>query len=186
MRKLIFTIAITMLVGGCVSLPKTTLPTNYTLTLKLTEVPPSNKYVGLDYGIRLNITDKRANAEILNRYDGGINTTKPQISTYPNVKAFVSESLKKYMQTMGFDLEADINTDYLLDIEIAQYQISYLSGTGWIGTVCLDMQIFDESNKQVYPRTTITGRATAIGSYTDMTIGNLIINESIYKCIKRY
>lgn len=184
MRKLIFTIAITMLVGGCVSLPKTTLPTNYTLTLKLTEVPPSNKYVGLDYGIRLNITDKRANAEILNRYDGGINTTKPQISTYPNVKAFVSESLKKYMQTMGFDLEADINTDYLLDIEIAQYQISYLSGTGWIGTVCLDMQIFDESNKQVYPRTTITGRATAIGSYTDMTIGNLIINEAYTNALR--
>lgn len=185
MRKLIFTIAIATIVGGCVSLPKTTtLPTNFTLTLKLTEAPPSNKYIGSDYGIRININDKRANTEILNRYDGGVNTSKPQISTYPDVKAFVSESLKKYMQTMGFDLDADINTDYLLDIEIAQYQISYLSGTGWIGTVCLDMQIFDESNKQVYPRTTITGRATATGSYTDMTIANLTINEAYTNALR--
>ena len=61
---------------------------------------------------------------------------------------------------MGFDLNTDINTDYMLQLEITQYQISYLSGMGWMGTVCFDIQIFDENRSQVYPRTAITGRSS--------------------------
>ena len=65
------------------------------------------------------------------------------------------------MQTMGFVLDADINTDYMMEIDITQFQVSLLSGMGWIGTVSLDIQIFDENRAQVYPRTTVTGRSSS-------------------------
>ena len=60
---------------------------------------------------------------------------------------------------MGFVLNSDINTDYMMQIDITQFQISLLSGTGWVSTVSLDVQIFDENKAQVYPRTTVMGRA---------------------------
>ena len=150
-----------MLFVGCVTSQKLAQPVAYTIPLELKKLPSSNQYINLDYGIRLNVLDKRAYTAILNRYDAAPNMPKLNLSTYPDVKAFVSESCKQYMQTMGFVLDADINTDYMMEIDITQFQVSLLSGMGWIGTVSLDIQIFDENRVQVYPRTTVTGRSTS-------------------------
>lgn len=79
---------------------------------------------------------------------------------------------------MGFDIDADINTDYLLQIEITQYQISYLSGMGWMGTVCFDMLVYDESRNLVYPRTAITGRASLSGGPADFAIAANALNAA--------
>ncbi len=133
-------------------------PRSHTIGLELVRAPQSNIYINMDYGIRLNVTDKRADANILNRYDGNVKDLRPVLNTYPDVKSFMSENVRRYMQTMGFVLDADVNTDYMLQMEITQFQVSYLSGTGWIGTVCVDMMVYDAQRKQVYPRTTVTGR----------------------------
>ncbi len=160
MKKIFLLIATgCLLLASCGTSKKAPVQLTHTISLELSKLPPSNTFINMDYGIRLNIIDKRASLDILNRYDAGLNV-KPMVDTYPEVKSFVSESVRKYMQTMGFDMEADINTDYLLQIELTQYQVSYLSGTGWMGTVSFDMMVFDENRKQVYPRTTVTGRAS--------------------------
>ncbi len=143
---------------GSVKEPKAIPP--HTIPLKLTKLPQSNIFINMDYGVRLNVSDKRASTEILNRYDGANLMAKPQVSTYPQVDQFVSESTTQYMQTMGFSLNSDINTDYFLQLDITQFQVSFLSGSGWVGTVVLEVQIFDANRKQVYPRTTVTGRST--------------------------
>ena len=146
-----------MLFAGCGTSQKAAQPVAYTIPLELKKFPPSNQYINLDYGIRLNVLDKRAS----NRYDAAPNMPKLNLSTYPDVKSFVTESARQYMQTMGFVLDADINTDYMMEIDITQFQVSLLSGMGWIGTVSLDIQIFDENRAQVYPRTTVTGRSSS-------------------------
>lgn len=150
-----------MLFAGCGTSQKAAQPVAYTIPLELKKFPPSNQYINLDYGIRLNVLDKRASTAVLNRYDAAPNMPKLNLSTYPDVKSFVTESAKQYMQTMGFVLDADINTDYMMEIDITQFQVSLLSGMGWIGTVSLDIQIFDENRAQVYPRTTVTGRSSS-------------------------
>lgn len=160
-----------------------TTPTSQTLYLSLSKLPPSNIYINLDYGIRLNVLDKRSNQDILNKHDGIVNGAMPYISTYPDVKSFVSESMREYMQTMGFVLDSDINTDYLLQIDITQYQISYLSGAGWMGTVVLDMQIFNESNNQVFPRTTITGRSSVNSGGSDYNSAAVALNAAYVKAL---
>lgn len=133
--------------------PKTSTPVqqSHTISLALTKMPQSNIYINMDYGIRLNVSDKRASTATLNKYEGNINTLRPRINTYPDVQSFVSESMRSYMQTMGFSLDADINTDYMLQADITQFQVSYLSGTGWVGTVFLDVQIYDSNRTQVIP-----------------------------------
>lgn len=153
-------------------------PQSYTIPLNLGVLPPSDIYINMDYGVRLNIQDKRPQTMVLNKYDVNFGQARPQVSTYPDIKSFVSESMRKYMQTMGFDIDADINTDYMLQIEITQYQISYLSGMGWMGTVCFDMLVYDESRNLVYPRTAVTGRASLSGSPVDFAIAANALNAA--------
>ena len=170
--------------GAALRQPVNTTPAQYTLSLNLAQLPPSNIYINLDYGIRLNVLDKRANEMVLNRFDANATTLKPVVSTYPDVKSFVSESMKQYMQTMGFNLDADINTDYMLQIGITQYQISYLSGMGWVGTVCFEMQIYDENRTQVYPNTAITGRSSIMANFDDVANASKALNDAYVNALK--
>lgn len=171
---------------GCVSYKPVPIqePQSYTLVLNLNELPPSDLFINLDYGIRLNILDKRANNDILNKYDANINVSKPKVSTYPDIVSFVSESMKQYMQTMGFVLDSDINTDYLLQIEITQYQLSYLSGMGWMGTVCFDMKIFDNNKTPIYPNTAITGRTSVKANIDDIINASNALNNAYLNALK--
>ena len=185
MKKIYLSIITAILLVACGTTRQTTITLpSQTLPLELTQLPPSNIYINLDYGIRLNIIDKRASTNVLNKYDVNLNIIKPDINTYPDIKSFLAESMKQYMQTMGFDLNTDINTDYMLQLEITQYQISYLSGMGWMGTVCFDIQIFDENRSQVYPRTAITGRSSISANYNDFTNAAKALNEAYVKALE--
>lgn len=137
----LFALCLLLLAGCGSSRNVVTTPQSYTIPLNLGVLPPSDIYINMDYGVRLNIQDKRP-------------------------------------QTMGFDIDADINTDYMLQIEITQYQISYLSGMGWMGTVCFDMLVYDESRNLVYPRTAVTGRASLSGSPVDFAIAANALNAA--------
>lgn len=174
----LFALCLLLLAGCGSSRNVVTTPQSYTIPLNLGVLPPSDIYINMDYGVRLNIQDKRPQTMVLNKYDVNFGQARPQVSTYPDIKSFVSESMRKYMQTMGFDIDADINTDYLLQIEITQYQISYLSGMGWMGTVCFDMLVYDESRNLVYPRTAVTGRASLSGSPVDFAIAANALNAA--------
>ena len=161
MKTKIFLFALSaLMLGGC-GVQRPAGPVTQTIPLELKTLPPANQYINMDYGIRLNVQDKRANPAILHKYDVAPGTRGLILNTYPDVPSFASESMKQYMRTLGFVLDADINTDYMMQIDITQFHVSLLSGMGWVGTVCLDVQIFDENKTQVYPRTSITGRASS-------------------------
>lgn len=179
MKKVITLLMFLLLLISC-GTTKEQSPQIYSVTipLSLSKMPQSNIYINLDYGIRLNVVDKRADNKILNKYEVNLEIPKPDTSSYPEVQSFVSESLKKYMKTMGFVLDSDINTDYMLQVEVTQFQLSYLSGMGWMGTVCFDIQIFDENRKQVYPRTNITGRHSVMSSYNDYSAAAKAMNTA--------
>lgn len=182
MKKILFFTVLAFILASCGAPKVTTIPPQ-TIPLSLSKLPPSNIYVNMDYGIRLNVADKRSSNAVLSKYDVDLNITRPVVSTYPEVVPFVSESIKKYMQTMGFDIDSDINTDYMLQAEITQFHVSYLSGMGWMGTACLDIQVYDENRKQVYPRTAITGRATVSGNYNDFGTATKALNDAFVNAL---
>ena len=138
-------------------------PAPFTTYLSLVKEAQSNKYVGMDYGIRLNVKDGRATDAILQKYDASA-IYKPQVTAMPDVNSFVSESVRRYMRTMGFNLDADVQTDYMLTITIKEYNLNYLSGIGWSSVVSLDIEVHDHNRQLVYPNVTAIGRANISSS----------------------
>ena len=155
------------------------------INLALTEMPQSNKFVNLDYGVKLNIRDERAahKQSILYKHDNYL-TLKPTVNVYPDVRSFVSESMRRYMRTMGFNLDADISTDYLLDVRINEYNVSYLSGIGWSGTVSMTISVYDNNNQLVYPNVEIVGREVMSASGSNYTYATQVINAAYVNALE--
>ena len=112
-----------------------TLPSGL-LNLAITENPIPDKYANMDYGIRLNVADIRAKMALVHVYDAST-ISVPQFSANPSVGSFVSESMRRYMRTMGFNLDADPSTDYWMEVSLTEFHVDYLSGIGWNATVMM-------------------------------------------------
>lgn len=146
------------------------------ISLELVKDAPANKYVNLDYGIRLSIKDARGDKRMIQIYDASYST---DYRVNPEVKDFVEETLRKYTRTMGFALEADVSTDYMLEIAIKGFHVDYLSGKGWTGTVILDVEIYDHDRKIVYPRTSAKGRfSSSNGAPSSLAAAARVVNEA--------
>ncbi len=153
------------------------------ISLELVKDAPANKYVNLDYGIRLNIKDGRANKKMIQIYDASYSA---DYRVDPEVKEFVDESLRQYARTMGFELEADVSTDYMLEITIKEFRVDYLSGKGWTGSVSLDVEIYDHDRKIVYPRTSAKGRfSNADGAPTNFSAAARVVNEAYANALEQ-
>ena len=181
----IFLVSLLFVLQSC-SLTKSvvvTEPQTLDIRLDLLNEGEPNKFVDLDYGIRLNVKDSRSKSNILNIYDASV-TSVPKTTLYPDLEPFVSESMRRYMRTMGFDLDADISTDYYLSVKIREYNISYLSGIGWSGLVQISLEVFDNNNKQVYPNVTAVGRYSINGSSKNSQLASKALNEAFVKAME--
>lgn len=150
-------------------------PTPKVINLALTSEAVSNKYVHLDYGIRLNIKDGRSNNKILQKYDASA-VFVPQVTTYPEIMSFLSESTRRYMRTMGFNLDADVSTDYMLSLTLKELNLGWLSGIGWSATVQFSIEVHDQNRTLVYPNVSAIGRANQNGNANDFELATKTIN----------
>ncbi len=154
-----------------------TVPTTYSVNLALIGESQANKYIDLDYGIKLYVKDRRATTDILKKYDASLIHT-PEVNVNPNVVSFVTEGTRRYMRNMGFNLDADVSTDYIMTLTISEYNVSYLSGVGWSGTVMINIQVQDKNSKLVYPSVTSVGRYSQTGYSTDFAVASKVINSA--------
>ena len=92
-------------------------PAPKVINLALVGSVQSNQFFNLDYGIRLSVKDARTNTRVLQKYDASA-TYLPQVSVSPDIFSFVSESSRRYMRTLGFNLDADVATDYMMTLSI--------------------------------------------------------------------
>lgn len=180
MKKSIF-IVITAMVCICMiccsSKKKVAQPQVRTFNLALTSQPQADKYAKLEYGIRVNVQDVRANSRIIQIYDASA-TYLPTATTNPSISAFVPESMRRYMRTMGFNLDADVATDYLMQVNIKEFHVDYLSGIGWNGTVILELKVADHNRVLVYPSVEVTGRANVNGAATSNEAATYALNKA--------
>lgn len=153
------------------------------ISLELVKDAPANKYVNLDYGIRLNIQDTRGDKRMIQIYDASYSA---DYRVNPEVKDFVDESIRRYTRTMGFALEADVSTDYMLQIFIKEFHVDYLSGKGWTGTVNLEVEIYDHDRKIVYPRTSARGRfSSSGGAPNNFSAAARVVNEAYANALEQ-
>lgn len=189
MKKLLRVTGVVLLLSlaSCASMKKSPmespLPQRHVLNLALTEGAYANRYVDLDYGIRLNVRDARANDRVLQKYDASA-ISLPQVNVNPEVVPFVSESVRGYMRTMGFNLDADVSTDYMMNLAIREFNISYLSGIGWTAAVQLNVEVYDHNRKLVYPNVVAAGRSSKGGSADDFPTGAQALNEAYTQAVK--
>lgn len=148
-----------------------------TINLALVKMPQADEYANLEYGIRLNVQDGRSNKRMVQFFDASA-TSKPEIRVYPGIGSFVPESMRRYMRVMGFNMDADVATDYLMQITIKEFHVDWLSGIGWNGTVIMDVKIFDHNRTVVYPSTEVVGRASIYGSSSSISIAQQAINNA--------
>ena len=147
------------------------------INLALVSNAQPNKFVNLDYGIRLNVNDARANTRVLKQYDTSA-TSLPQVRVSPDIHSFVSESSRRYMRTLGFNLDADIATDYMMTLTIHEYNVSYLTGVGWAAVVELGVEVYDNNRQLVYPNVMAVGRANRQGYSSDFSAATEVINRA--------
>ena len=180
MKKSIFIMTVIAFVLGmtsCASKKQVAQPQVRTFNLALVSQPQADKYANLEYGIRLNVQDVRANKRVIHVYDASA-TSIPVAQTNPSIGSFVPESVRRYMRTMGFNLDADVATDYLMQLDIKEFHVDYLSGIGWSGTVIMDLKVQDHNRTLVYPTVEVTGRANVNGSSTSDQVANLALNKA--------
>lgn len=178
-----------LLLASCSSMqqPTRTTPTyTPTINLALVNEAQANKFVNLDYGIKVNINDGRAYdkaSRIVYKHDNYLTTT-PSVNVYPDVMSFVNESMKRYMRTMGFNLDADIATDYMLAVSLKEFNVNYLSGIGWSGIVNMEIEVYDNNRQLVYPNVSIVGRSNRPGSGDDYNTATAVINTAYVNALE--
>ena len=151
-----------------------------TINLALVKDAQARRFVNLDYGIKVNITDKRSSEKASNivfKHDN-YSIIKPKVNVYPEVVPFITESMKRYMRTMGFNLDADIATDYLMIVSLKEFNVNYLAGIGWSGIVNMEIEVYNNDHQLVYPNVSIVGRSNKTGSGNDFTLANAVMNEA--------
>ena len=153
------------------------------LNLAITENAPADKYANMDYGIRLNISDARANTYLTHIYDASV-ISLPHFASNPDVKSFVSESIRRYMHTMGFNLDSDPTTDYMLESTLKEFHVDYLSGIGWSATVMMTVKVFDHNRTLVYPSVEVAGRYNLIGNPYSIEDANRALNQAYTEALK--
>lgn len=157
--------------------PAPAQPQEYNLNLALAHTPQADKYANLEYGIRLNIQDGRADKRLLQIYDAAA-TSRPIIHANPGIGSFIPEGMRRYMRVMGFNMDADVATDYLMQVTIKEFHTDWLSGIGWQGTVIMDVKVFDHNRSIVYPTTEVAGRASVYGSASSLSLAQQAINQA--------
>ena len=153
------------------------------INLALVRNAQSGKYINLDYGIRLNVDDARADQRLITKYDASA-TSLPAVTVNPAVRSFVSESTRRYMRTMGFNLDADVATDYMMNLSIKDFNLGYLSGIGWSATVMLEVCVYDSNRQIVYPKVVAAGRANMQASAYSFESGNQVINAAFANALE--
>lgn len=160
-----------------------TPPQPQTINLALAKTPQPDKYANLEYGIRLNIEDGRADKRIIQIFDAS-STSRPTVNVNPGIGSFVPESMRRYMRVMGFNMDADVATDYLMQVTIKEFHVDWLSGIGWNGTVIMDVKVFDHNRTVVYPTTEVAGRASINGSSSSISIAQQAINNAYVNALE--
>ena len=157
--------------------PSISRPEALTLNLNILRNPNENTFINLDYGIKVQVYDFRSKKNIVTRYDANP-IFAPETVTYPKVDEFILESSRKYMKQLGFRLNSDVETDYLISLKLKEMNLSWFSNSGWTADVSMAVEVVDQNNRSVYPNVTVTGRSSRASSSTDYSTANLVVNEA--------
>jgi hypothetical protein len=131
--------------------------------------------------VNLNIKlDIRATENILNRYDANP-IFAPALKPNPDLETFLRRSLTDFLVKTGFEINP---SGLMLTATIEQFEINYLSGIGWAGSVNIGWKLTGSSQEELYAHSSqgffkLNGPAD---NYTDATSS---INNAYFQSLNQ-
>ena len=151
--------------------------------LALTGDITANLYSNYSPGIQLNIRSTIQNPDnIMNRYDANP-IYAPVLTPIPDIENFASNSIKNYMETLGFIINKS-TTSPVLNILIQQYEINYLSGNGWTGTVKMTFGLVGSGQYELYSYTS-RGFNKMTGDPKNFNEAAEVINKAFFESLNK-
>lgn len=122
------------------------------VNLALTGNINMNLYSNYYPSIQLNVKSTLRNPDnIMNRYDANP-IFAPELTPNPDIETFAITSIKNYLEKIGFSVNKNA-TSPVLNVVIQQYEINYLSGNGWTGTVKMTFGLAGDGQQELYSYT---------------------------------
>jgi hypothetical protein len=151
--------------------------------LALTGDITANIYSNYNPGIQLNIRSTIRNPDnIMNRYDANP-IYAPVLTPNPDIETFASNNIKNYLERIGFTVNTN-TTSPVLNILIQQYEINYLSGNGWTGTVKMTFGLVGSGQYELYSYTS-RGFYKMTGDPKTFSEAAEAINKAFFECLSK-
>lgn len=151
--------------------------------LALTGDITANLYSSINPTIQLNIRVTLRNADnIMNRYDANP-VFAPVLTPNPDIETFTSSSIKNWLERIGFTVNADAACP-VLNVLIQQYEINYLSGNGWTGTVKITFGLVGSGQYELYSYTS-RGFYKMAGDPKNYREAAEVINKAFFESLSK-
>jgi hypothetical protein len=137
----------------------------------------SSYHAGVNFNIKLNV---RTTDNILNRYDANP-VFAPALKPNPDLETFLKRSLSDYLQQIGFTVNP---SGLKLTATIEQFEINFLSGIGWAGSVNISWKLTGSSQEELYEQTS-QGFFKLNGPSDNYTDATSAINSAYYQSINQ-
>lgn len=93
------------------------------------ESPPVN------LALKINV---KTHENLLKRYDANP-IFSPVLKPVPSVNSFLDAEIKNYLMAKGLNINSQ--SPYILHVLVDQFEVNYLSGSGWTGSVKIDANL---------------------------------------------
>jgi Caspase domain len=120
----------------------------------------------------------KTNDNLLVKYDANP-FFSPILKPSINIATFTKNSIEKFLLNKGFEIQAEANK--ILVITIQQFEINYLSGNGWTGTVKLNTELI-ENNQLIYHKPSM-GYNKIMASSDNYKEAANVINTTFYNAV---
>ena len=153
------------------------------IRLALTGDMPPNQYSNYKPGVQLNIRSTLRNADnIMNRYDANP-VFPPVLTPSPDIETFTTNSIKNYLEKTGYTVNTS-STCPVLNILIQQYEINFLSGNGWTGTVKMTFGLVGSGQYELYSYTS-RGFYKIAGDPKNFKEAAEVINRAFFESLNK-
>ena len=141
----------------------------------------ANLYSTYKPGVQLNIRSTIRNADnIMNRYDANP-VFSPVLTPNPDIETFANKSIKYWLERSGFTVNTDA-ASHVLNVLIQQYEINYLSGSGWTGTVKMTFTLLGSGQYELYSYTSL-GFYKMAGDPKNYKEASEVINKAFFESL---
>lgn len=117
---------------------------------------------------------------LMNRYDPNP-IFEPVLKPNPDLETFLKRGIKDYLERIGFETNP---SGLMLTATVQQYEINFLSGNGWTGSVKISWRLTGNSQEELFTQSAL-GFFKMNGSADNYSEATNAINTAFYRSVSQ-